>query len=80
MQKKTLLAFNLLRSVSQEVIKRAELAPVKIKVQRWRLKTVLQNIIYCAVRIVHHGREIQLHFGKCCAWFDVIAEIAHAKN
>ena len=38
-----MLAFNLLRTVGQEVIARAHLAPTKIKVRRWRLKTVLQN-------------------------------------
>ena len=43
-----MLAFNLLRTIGQEVIVRADLAPVKIKVRRWRLKTVLQNIVYCA--------------------------------
>lgn len=75
-----MLAFNLLRSIGQEVIKRAALAPVKIKVQRWRLKTVLQNIIYCAVRIIRHGRAIKLHFGKYCPWFDVIADMARAKT
>ena len=36
-----MLAFNLLRMLGQEVIVRADLAPVKIKVLRWCLKTVL---------------------------------------
>lgn len=75
-----MLAFNLLRCIGQEVIERAALAPVKIKVKRWRLKTVLQNIIYCAVRIIRHAGEIKLHFGKCCAWFDVIADMARVKT
>jgi len=48
-------------------IRRAALAPRKITVSRWRLKTVLQNIIYCAVRIVHHARGIELHYGKRCS-------------
>jgi len=74
------LAFNLLRSVGQEVIARSGLAPVKTQVHRWRLKTVLQNIIYCAVRVIRHAREIQLHFGKYCTWFDVIEDIARAKT
>ena len=74
-----MLAFNLLRSVGQEVVKRAQLAPVKIEVKRWRLKTVLQTIIYCAVRVVRHGRGIGLNFGKSCPWFDVIADLAGAK-
>jgi len=74
-----MLAFNLLRTLGQEVIARSHLAPVKIKVSRWRLKTVLQNIVYCAVRVIRHGRSIKLHFGKTCPWFDVIEDIARSR-
>jgi len=73
-----MVAFNLLRSIGQEVIARAALAPQKINVMRWRMKTVLQNIIYCAVRLVRHAGRIELHFGKRCPWYDVIKEIACA--
>ena len=55
-----MLAFNVLRVIGQEVIARADLAPIQIKVRRWRLKTVLQNIVYCAVRVIRHAREIKL--------------------
>jgi len=72
-----MIAFNLLRSVGQEVISRTALAQ-KINVMRWRMKTVLQNIIYCAVRLVRHAGRIELHFGKRCPWFDVIGDIAHS--
>ena len=74
-----MLAFNLLRGLGQEVIRRAALAPQKITVSRWRLKTVLQNIIYCAVRIVRHAGRIELHYGKRCPWFDIIADIARSR-
>ncbi len=40
-----MLAFNLLRSVGQEVVKRAQFASVKIEVKGWYLKTVLQTIV-----------------------------------
>ena len=73
-----MIAFNLLRSLGQEVIARVALAPQKINVKRWRMKTVLQNIIYCAVRLVRHAGRIELHFGKRCPWFDVIDDIARA--
>ena len=53
--------------------------PQKITVSRWRLKTVLQNIIYCAVRIVRHAGRIELHYGKRCPWFDIIADIARSR-
>ena len=75
-----MVAFNLLRSIGQEVIARRELAPQKINVKRWRMKTVLQNIIYCAVRLVRHAGRIELHFGKRCPWFDVIDDIACAAS
>ncbi len=71
-----MIAFNLLRTIGQEVIKRAHLAPVKIKVSRWRLKTVIQNIIYSPVRIIHHARTMKFRFGKFCPWFDVIKDMA----
>lgn len=75
-----MIAFNVLRRLGQEVIARADLAPVKIKVRRWRLKTVLQNIVYCAVRVIRHAREIKLHFGRQCPWFNIIEDIAHTPS
>lgn len=74
-----MLAFNLLRMIGQEVIVRAHLAPVKINVHRWRLRTVLRNVVYCAVRVVRHARGIALHFGKCCPWFAVIEDIVQTR-
>jgi len=71
-----MVAFNLLRALGQEVIRHKASAPQRINAKRWRLKTVLQNIIYCAVRLVRHGGTTELHFGKRCPWFDVIRDIA----
>lgn len=71
-----MVAFNLLRTLGQAVVERKALAPQRINVKRWRLKTVLQNIIYCAVRIVRHAGATELHYGKRCPWFDVIRDIA----
>ena len=50
-----MVSFNLLRTLGQEALRHKHLAPKKIKVQRWRIKTVLQNLIYCACRIVRHA-------------------------
>lgn len=74
-----MLAFNTLRVIGQQAVARAKMAPVRIKVSRWRLKTVLQNIIYCAVRVIRHARGIRLHFGKTCLWFDLIEDMARAR-
>ena len=73
-----MIAFNLLRTIGQEVVTRAHLAPVKIKVRRWRLKTVLQNIIYTPVRIIRHARTMKPRFGKLCPWFEIIDDMARA--
>ena len=73
-----MIAFNMLRMIGQQVIVRPHLAPVKIQVDRWRLKTLLQNIVYCAVHVIRHARTIKLHFGKICPWFQVIENIARA--
>lgn len=73
-----MVAFNLLRTLGQEVLQRAALAPQKINVSRWRIKTVLQNIVYCAARLVRHAGRTELHFGKRCPWFAVIRDIALA--
>lgn len=71
-----MVAFNVLRSIGQEVIARSELAPIKIKVGRWRIKTILQNIIYCAAkRVLHAGQRI-LKFGRHNPWFDILEELA----
>ena len=71
-----MIAFNILRTIGQEVIRHSHLAPIKIKVKRWRLKTVLRHIIYSPVRIIRHARSTRLRFGKLCPWFDVIKAIS----
>ncbi|NKB24110.1 MAG: hypothetical protein GKR87_06990 [Kiritimatiellae bacterium] len=63
--------------VAFEVIKRVRLASQKINLMRWRVKTVLQNIVYCTVGLVRRAGRIELHFGKRCLWFDLIRDIAH---
>lgn len=70
-----MVSFNILRTIGQKVIARASLAKQKITVARWRLKTVLQNIIYCAARIVRHAGRVELHFGRNCPWFAVIDDM-----
>jgi hypothetical protein len=68
-------AYNVLRALGQAVIQRAALAPMKIKVSRWRLKTVLQNLVYCAGKLVRHAGRMELQFGKICPWYAVIRDI-----
>lgn len=71
----SMVAFNVLRTIGQKIIARASLVQQKITVARWRLKTVLQNIIYCAARIVRHAGQVELHFGRTCPWFAAIVNL-----
>lgn len=71
-----MVSFNLLRGLGQEAIQRAELAPVRIKVRRWRMKTVLQNLVYCAGKLVSHAGRLELHLGRICPWYAVLRDIA----
>lgn len=71
-------SYNLLRALGQAVVRRAALAPIRIKVARWRLKTVLQNLVYCAGKLVRHAGRVELQFGRTCPWYAVIRDIAAA--
>lgn len=72
----SMVSFNLLRGLGEEAIQRAELAPVRIKVRRWRIKTVLQNLVYCAGKLVSHAGRLELHLGRICPWYAVLRDIA----
>lgn len=73
-----MVAFNVLRSLGQEALRQTHLAPQKIKVQRWRMKSILQNLVYCACRIIRHAGQTVLDFGRHCPWFDVLGACARA--
>ncbi|MCC5846092.1 MAG: IS1380 family transposase, partial [Verrucomicrobia bacterium] len=45
--------------LSQEAIQRAEAAPVRIRVRRWSIKTVSQNLVYCAGKLVSHAGRLE---------------------
>ena len=65
-----MLAFNALRFIGQKSLEKKELLPVKVGVQRRRLRSVLQDFIYIGCkRVVHAGRTI-LKFGRNCPWVD----------
>jgi hypothetical protein len=44
-------------------------APRGRGVVRRRLRTVMQDLIYLACRLVRHARGLRLVFGKHCPWF-----------
>jgi len=62
-----LIAYNILRIMGQESLTKDD-APRKRTVKRRRIKTVIQNLITIAVRVVHHARQVCLSLGRSNAW------------
>jgi hypothetical protein len=67
-------AYNLLRIMGQESLRKND-SPIRSNVQRSRLRTVIQNIIYCAVRMVRHAHRTTFNFGRHCPWFSVMERL-----
>jgi len=63
-----LAAYNLLRLIGQVSLK-VHNAPLRKKVKRWRIRTVIQNIMTIASKLVRHSRRYYLKFGCQSAWF-----------
>lgn len=70
-----MLAFNALRLLGQSALKMKEALPRKFKVQRRRLRSVLQDLVYIACKRVRHSNSIFLKFGRHCPWFEVFRQL-----
>jgi hypothetical protein len=63
-----MFVYNILRLIGQLGLG-AGTAPRGRGVVRRRLRTVMQDLIYLACRLVRHARGLRLVFGKHCPWF-----------
>jgi len=57
------LAYNILRYIGQNTLIGPD-APIRKALHRRRLRTVMQEMIYKAARLVRHGRRYILRFGR----------------
>jgi hypothetical protein len=62
------LAYNILRSIGQWGLL-GEKTPVRHPARRRRIKTVMQELMYLAARLVKTGRRLKLLFGRHCPAF-----------
>lgn len=62
-----ILAYNILRIIGQESIKKDDVA-IKRGVKRRRLRTVMQNLISLASHVVKHARRVYLNLGRSNIW------------
>ncbi|WP_263078015.1 IS1380 family transposase [Endozoicomonas sp. Mp262] len=62
------LVYNILRYMGQSCLLGPD-APVRHKAKRRRLKTVIQELIYLAARLLKKGHQYRLRFGRYCPGF-----------
>jgi hypothetical protein len=67
-----LIAYNCLRLIGQTANTSSGI-PLRKPAQRRRLKTVIQNLIYLAARLVRHARRYKLAFARWSPWFHSFA-------
>ena len=71
------LAYNILRWIGLVGLLRED-APIRHEAKRRRLKTVMQELMYVAARVVESGRRLALKFSAHCPAFPSF-EAVHAK-
>ena len=59
------LAYNILRWIGQNGLI-GPMAPIRHPAKRRRIRTVMQELMYLAARVVRTGRRIKLAFGRQC--------------
>jgi hypothetical protein len=61
----SVLAYNILRWIGQNGLLGSK-SPKRNKAKRRRIKTVMQELMYVAARIIRTSRYIKISFGKGC--------------
>ena len=71
-----LFAYNHLRLIGQ-IANQGDDLPLRKPAARRRIKTVIQNLIYLAARMVRHARRYKLSFGAWSPWFPAFQRVYH---
>ncbi len=69
------LAFNCLRIIGQKSLEFKELSPIKLTVNRRRLRSVLQDLIHIGCKFTRHANRIIVKFGRDCPWYKTFEAI-----
>jgi len=67
----SMLAFNCLRAIGQQMLEIKELSPVKLDVKRRRIKSVIRDLILLACKYVRRSNQNYIKLGKCNPWFSM---------
>lgn len=72
-----MIAYNILRIIGQQSMVLND-TPIHKAKQRRRLRTVIQNLILLATRVVTHARRKYLNLGRSNAWDKAFIRIYQA--
>jgi len=64
----TILAYNILRMMGQESLRKDDARKMKRPVKRRRLRTVIANLIQIAGHVTQHSRRVILSLGRSNIW------------
>jgi hypothetical protein len=67
-------AYNILRLIGQLGLL-GDYSPVRHPAKRRRLKTVIQELVYLAARLVSTARRLKLRFSRHCPGFEAFARV-----
>ena len=67
-------AYNILRWIGQLGLVEKD-GPIRHPAKRRRLKTVIQEIIHLAARLIKSGHRLKLRFGRVCPAFEVFERL-----
>ncbi len=68
------LTYNILRIIGQTTIGDASV-PLRKKAQRRRIRTVIQNLILCAAKLVRHARSLRVRYAWHNPWGVVLGHL-----
>lgn len=69
-----LLTFNILRVMGQATLGDAAV-PLRKSAQRRRIRTVIQNLITCAAKLVRHARSLRVRYAPTNPWGVVLGHL-----
>ena len=73
----TILAYNILRMMGQESLKKDDSRKLKRPVGRRRLRTVINNLILIAGHVTEHSRRLVLALGRSNVWRHAFLRLYH---
>jgi len=68
------LGYNILRWMGQRALLGPD-APVRHSAKRRRLRTIMQDLMYMACRLISSGRQLSLRFGRNCPGFKAFSRV-----